>query len=203
MKIMPSGTLKQIIRLDLEEKILNGSAILAAASVFMPWLSGEWLGSDNVVSFSGFSFYTSFLGFAIFLLQLGIVVITVVPLLGGPLLVKRRHKDSIRLLLSIQATILLLATLTVLTHITFDFAKMEVRYGIYIALITSLITLFEITVHYLGHRKMELQEVFHHPEETIDRERMEHMEHKEPLRYVPPPPPPPAPSEPEDHRRYP
>src|SRR3989344_6175126 len=59
--------------LDLEERIINGAALFALISVFFPWMSGEWLGGD-VVTYSGFSSYTSIIGMAIFLLLLAIVL---------------------------------------------------------------------------------------------------------------------------------
>ena len=35
--------------------------LLAAFGVFLPWMSGDWLGGDSV-TYSGFGFYTSYLG---------------------------------------------------------------------------------------------------------------------------------------------
>ena len=67
-----------ILKLELEEQILNGGALIGLIGVFLPWLSGEWLGGD-AITYSGFGFYTSFLGFAVFFLLLFILGITVIP----------------------------------------------------------------------------------------------------------------------------
>jgi hypothetical protein len=193
---MPSRTLSGLLKLDLEEKIINISALLAAICVFFPWLSGDWLNSEAVL-YSGFGFYTSFLGVAIFLMNIAILAITFIPALGGPTLMKRRYKDIARVGLALQSVILILATLTVLTHVTFDFAKMEVRFGIFLTLVSNLVTLFESFIRFFGQRKhADEQEVFHHPQHH------ESLVERKEFMHAPKPPPPPPPPEPEEHRLY-
>ena len=180
--------------LDLEEKILNGAALLALVSVFLPWFSGEWLGEDSV-SYNGFQFFTSFLGFAIFLLHLALLGVTIVPMFGGPSFVKRRNKEILRLALSGQATVLALGALSVLTKVTYDYARMEIRFGVYCAFIGSLVATFYAFWKLQEQRRLENHEVFHHPEEPAA-----HSERHETHLPPPPPPPPPPPLKPEDHR---
>lgn len=192
--MMQSRTRRSLAALDLEEKILNSAALFALVSVFLPWFSGEWLGED-FVSYNGFRFFTAFLGTAIFLLHAALLALTVVPLSGGPALVKKRHRETARLILAAQATILALAALSVLTIVTYDYTRMEIRFGIYCTFIGSLITTFYAFWRMQEQRRMESQEVFHHPE---DRE--PHAERFEPAVPAPPPPPPPPPLKPEDHR---
>ncbi len=179
--------------IDLEEKILNGAAVVGIISVFLPWISGEWLGGDSV-SYSGTNFYTSFLGIIILLMLSFIIVITASPLFGGPVIIRRRYRDVVRLLLSAQATVLVLASLSVLTKITYEFTRMEIRFGIYFALIGCLVATLYSFLKWQEHLKEETQEVFHHPEDTGPVEDV--VESSMPL---PPPPPPPPPLEPEDH----
>lgn len=179
--------------IDLEERILNAAAIVGMASIFFPWISGEWLGGDEV-SYTGTSFYTSFLGVIVFLMLLVIVASTLSPMLGGPIILKRRYKDITRLLLSAQATILVLASLSVLTKITYEFTRMEIRFGIYLTLVGCLVATLYSFLRWQEHRKDEDQEVFHHPEDTGPVEDI--VESGIP---PPPPPPPPPPLEPEEH----
>lgn len=193
---MHSRMLRNLQSLELEERILNAGAVVAAVSVFLPWMSGEWLGGDTL-TFSGFGFYTSFLGFTIFLLNAFLLALTLVPLAGGPILIKKRHRELIRLLLSAEASLLVLACLSVLTKVTFEFSRMEVRFGIYFCLVGNLVTLFEAFLRFLEQRKTSVQELFHHPEDVGP------LDRKETLTSVPPPPPPPPPPAPEEHPLYP
>lgn len=182
--------------LDLEERILNGAALLGAVCVFLPWLTGEWLGED-LISFTGFGSFTSVIGFLIFALLVCTLGLTLVPAFGGPQLVRRRNKEVVRLCLTGQATVLSLAALSVLTKMTYDFPRMEIRFGIYCTFICSLVATFYAFWRLQEQRKNEVHEVFHHPDASATVE-----DHGEPTN-LPPPPPPPPPLEPEDYRTHP
>ncbi|MDD5623277.1 MAG: hypothetical protein PHI23_01040 [Candidatus Peribacteraceae bacterium] len=197
---MASNFLRKIIGLELEEKILNVGALIGLVGVFLPWIGGERLGGLNT-SYSGFGFYTSFIGIVVFLLLLALLLITIVPLTGGPILLRKRHREVARLCLAGAAVILILAALSVLTKVTFEFSRMEVRFGIYVSLIGSLITLLYAFLRFQEQRRNQVQEIFHHPDEEVtppkkEKEAAESFE-------APPPPPPPPPLEPEEHRLYP
>lgn len=193
---MPSRFLRTIQTLELEERILNAGAIVAALSVFLPWMSGEWLGGDPV-TYTGFGFYTSFLGLAIFLINAFVIVMTLVPLAGGPVIIRKRYREALRLFLSSQACVLILAALSVLTKVTFEFSRVEVRFGIYFCLVGNLVTLFEAVLRFLEQRRSSGQELFHHPEDHESP-----ADRKESLSAPPPPPPPPPPAA-EEHPLYP
>lgn len=189
-----SRTRRALTTLDLEERILNGASLFALISVFMPWFSGEWLGED-FVSYNGFRFFTAFLGSAIFALHLALLAITVVPLLGGPVIVKRRLREFTRLILASQAMILSLAALSVLTTVTYDYTRMEIRFGIYCTFIGSLITAFYAFWRYQEQQRRESHETFRHPEDSE-----QETNRAEPAMFAPPAPPPPPPLQPEEHR---
>jgi hypothetical protein len=203
---MSSRFLRNLSALDVEEKILNGSAAIAMLCVFFPWMSGEWLRSDTVgnsgynfqTSFSGFEFFTSFLGLTIFLLQAFIIAITLVPLVGGPVIVRKRYRELVRTSVATITTVLVLAALSVLTKVTFEFSRMEMRFGIYLTLIASIVTLIYAVLRLLEQKRTEVQELFHHPEDSARPDTRE-----EPVGPPPPPPPPPPALEPEEHRLYP
>ena len=196
LKTMSSRALRHLLNLELEEQILNGGLLVAMVGIFCPWISGEWLGGDTI-TYSGFGFYTSFIGLLIFLLLLATLLMTVVPIAGGPVLIRKRHREPLRLALVAQSTILVLAALSVLMKVTFEFSRMEVRFGIYVSLIGSLVALFSSFLRFQEQRKSHVQELFHHPEDVSVSER------KETVVPPPPPPPPPAAPAPEEHRLYP
>ncbi len=192
---MSSHFFRRVTSLDLEEKILNTGAIVALLAFFFPWFGGEWLGGDSV-TYSAFSFYVSFLGLAAFILLLSVLLITLIPLTGGPVLVRKRYRETARLIACSQATVLILASLSVLTKVTFEFSRMEVRFGIYLALIGSLVATLYAFMRVQEQRRQQVQELFHHPDDPAISKELEGSS------KPPPPPPPPAPA-PEEHRIYP
>lgn len=148
--------------LALEDRILNGGALIGLFGVFLPWISGDWLGGVTV-SYAGVSFFTSFLGIGVFLCHLAILLMTFVPLSGGPVLIPRGWEDTVRLCLASQAVILVLSSLSVLTKVTFEFSRMEVRFGVYVTLVGSFVAMLYAFVKLQERRKQEVQAFFHHP----------------------------------------
>ncbi|MBU0458051.1 hypothetical protein KJ652_03830 [Patescibacteria group bacterium] len=187
---MALSALRRLRYLDLEERILNGAAFLAVISVFMPWTSGYMLGSDSV-SYSGLGFYTSFLGISVLLLNIFVLLITLVPLFGGTNLIKKRNKDSVRLFCSIQSTVLVLAALSVLMRVSFNFSRMEIRFGINMALISCIVVAFYSYLRIQEQKKTNVEEIFHQasrPDRITNK-----IDHQPPVAV-------PAPPEPEEHR---
>ena len=181
---MSSTIVRKYVALSLEEKILNSGAFIAVVSIFLPWIGGEWLGGKNV-TYSGLGFFTSFIGLSILLVHIYILLITFVPLTGGPALVKRRNKDGIRLFATMLTALLTVAAWSVLTKFTFEF-RLEINYGLYGTLIGSLISTLYAFLLFQEHRRGMVKEFFHQdaPRDDIS---------------VPVPPT----NEPEDHRMYP
>lgn len=189
-----ASRLQRILQsLDLEERILNGAALFALIALFFPWLSGEWIGGETV-HYTGLNFYTSFIGMIIFLLLLFLLALTAIPLLGGPIILKKRQKEMTRLCVASQITILTLASLSVLTEVTYEFSRIEIRFGIYSTLVGSLIaTLYSFLKWQECHRQ-ETHDLFRHPEDPTPP-----SERQETTNPLPPPPPPPPPLPPEEH----
>ncbi len=179
--------------LDLEERILNAATGISLVCLFFPWLSGQFLGGDPV-SYSGLEFYVSYIGFFLLILQVGILAITFLPLFGGPQLVQRRWKATTRLCMAAAVVILILASLSVLARVTYEFRGLEIRYGVYFSLIGALIALLYAFLQWQEERRRDVQGVFHHPEDHHSTPAPEL-----PRTQPPPPPPPPPPLEPEDH----
>lgn len=201
LRAMARTFLRKVAALELEEKILNAGALVALAGVLFPWVGGEWLGGESV-TYAGFRFYTGFLGIGVFLLELFVLLITVIPLTGGPFLVRRNHRETVRLLATGEATILILASLSVLTKTTLEFARMELRFGIYLSLIGSLVALLYAFLRYQEQKRKEVHELFHHPEDAPQPEPAPKRAVQTAIPSVPAndmPPPPRIDSEPEEH----
>ena len=195
MSPMAMPFIQRIRSLELEEQILDIGAFVALIGVFLPWIGGQILGGENV-TYAGFGFYTAFIGIAIALLHLFILLITIIPITGGPVLIRKRYRELVRFICSIQATILVLAALSVLTKVTLAFSRMEIRFGIYVVLIGSLVTVLYSFLRVQEQRRSQVQDIFYHPEQpSVSKTREENYP------KPPAPPPPPAP-EPEDHRIY-
>ncbi len=191
---MTSRIQRLLVTLDLEERILTCACLSAFVSVFFPWLSGQWL-SDEFASYSGVEFFTAWLGVLIALMYAGVLVLTIVPAAGGPVMMKRKHREIARVLLSGQATILTLAALSVLINVTYDYTRMDIRFGVYFAFAGGLVSTFYACWKFQEFRKGESHEAFRHPEDMQVVE-----ERRETMTPPPPPPLPPEPSQPEDHR---
>ncbi|MBU0767145.1 hypothetical protein KKF55_05215 [Patescibacteria group bacterium] len=194
---MAASFFRRIRSLDLEEQILNGGALLALIGVFLPWTGGFMLGSD-AISHSGFGFYTSFIGIAIFLVNLFVILITLIPLSGGPSLIRRHNKEHIRLFCGLQSTILTLAALSVITKVTLQFSRMEIRFGIIVTLIGGIAVILESFLRMQEERKSEVHDFFHHTEEKEPQESRSFSGTTHP-----PPLPPPPPPNLEEHRIHP
>jgi hypothetical protein len=179
--------------LDLEDRILTTASAIGIVGVFCPWISGEWL-SDDPVSHSGFEFFTAYLGTCIALMLLGVLIITIIPAGGGPMLMKRKSREILRLVFSAQSALLTLASLTVLVNVTYEYTRMDIRFGIYITLAGTILGTFYSYWKLREYIRNAPQESFHHPEEPVAIE-----ERREPI-SAPPPPPPPPPLSPEEHR---
>ncbi|MBT7337847.1 hypothetical protein HN801_04020 [Candidatus Peregrinibacteria bacterium] len=183
---MPSRNIVgRILALELEEKILNGAALVAFISVFLPWVGGEWLGGKTV-TFNGLGFFTSFIGLTILLIMTFILLITIIPITGGPTLIKKKNKDYARLLASILATVLTIAIWSVLTKCTFEFSRLQIHMGLYGTLMGSIVCSLYSFLKIQDGRKSEVKDIFLH--------------HDQPETHVSPQAP--AQGQPEDHRKY-
>jgi hypothetical protein len=192
---MAAHLLRKISSLELEEQILNGGSLVTIVGIFLPWMGGEWLGGENV-TYSGLGFYTSFIGLFALLLQFFIVAITAAPLLGGFVIVRKRHREVVRLCATALCSAMVLAALSVLAKVTFEFSRMEIRFGIYVTIVGSLVATLYAFLRYQEQKRGLVQELFHHPEDAPAP-----PERNEAVSVPPPPPPPPAPS-PEEHRLF-
>ncbi|MEK7137057.1 MAG: hypothetical protein AAB853_02115 [Patescibacteria group bacterium] len=191
---MSRSLLRALRNLEIEEKILNIGCFVALVGVFMPWFGGQWFGEAKV--WTGFQFYTSFVGLLLFLAHLFTLSLTILPLLGYHL-VRPSLRDLLRLVIGLESVFMIIVVLSILTNISFDFSQLEIRFGVYLTLVGSIIVSLYAFLRIQQQRKQQVQELFHHPEEPPRRLQ---TEREEPVRESPPPPPPspPPPPPPED-----
>lgn len=166
---------------------------MALIGVFVPWFGGEWFGEP--ASWSGFQFYTSFIGLLIFLGHVFILSLTLLPLLGYQI-VRPTLRDLLRLIVSLECVLLTIVAWSVLTNISFDRSQMQIRFGIYLTLVGSIITALYAFLRREQRKKRALQELFHHPEETAPSSESPDIKRIARDHHLPPPPPPGEPEEP-------
>ncbi|MBI2523796.1 hypothetical protein HYW11_01070 [Candidatus Peregrinibacteria bacterium] len=155
--------LRKIAGMEPAERLLNGGAVVGILGVFLPWISGEWLGGEPL-RYTGFQSYTAMHGISILALNVFILAMTAIPLAGGPQIVTKQRKNALRLLASSQAVILTLLALSVLTSITFEFSRMGIRFGIYVSLLGNLLTAFEAFYKWQEQQEQQLRSFFHYEE---------------------------------------
>jgi len=197
-----SNFIRSLKRLEIEEKILNIGSAFALIGVFMPWFGGEWFG--EVTTWSGLGFYTSFAGLLIFLSHAFVLSLTILPLLGYQI-IKSSSRDMIRMIVGLECVLLVIIVWSVLTNIAFDRAQMEIRFGLYLSLVGSIIVSLYAFLKLQQQKKRNVQEFFHHPEdENTDISQIEGEGSKdEPVdTKLPPPPPPPPPPLPEEPKLF-
>lgn len=182
--------------LDLEERILNGATLASLVFLFFPWLSGELAGREEV-SYSGLESYVSYIGTTILLLQIVILLMTILPIVRAPVMIKREWRATMRLWFAIQAAVLILAALSVLTRVTYEFRGLSIRYGVYFALVCALISALYAFLQWQEERRREVQDLFHHPEDAGHPAPAQQPDLR--MNSTPPPPPPPPPLKPEEH----
>ncbi len=182
--------LRMLRAMELEEKVLHTGVLVCILGLFVPWIGGQW--SGNVQQWSGFGFYTGFIGHIVLLLQLFILAFTISPLLGGPVLIRKARRNYVRLILSCISSILLVVSFTVLLRLTSQLSGVEIRFGIYFAIIGSAITSLYAFLKYQEEIRSQNQALFLHPDEQASpKPKITAVADSLPEDRPPPPPPPP------------
>ena len=177
----PSTFLRTLRHLEIEEKILNLAALVAVLGVFMPWFGGEWFGEPTV--WTGFQFYTSFVGLLVFLSHIFILLLTVLPMMGHHI-IRPSLRDRIRMLVGLECVLILIIAWSVLTNIAFDRVHMEIRFGIYLSLVGSIIVSLYAFLRVQQQKKQNVQDFFHYGEGPDQKQRSVHQQKLE----IPPSP---------------
>ncbi len=200
ISLMYEKFLRMLRAMELEEKVLHTGVLVCILGLFVPWIGGQW--SGTVQQWSGFGFYTGYIGQVVLLLQLYIFTMTISPLLGGPTLVRKAIRNFVRLILSSLCTILLIMAFTVLLRLTGQLSGAEIRFGIYFAIVGSAIATLYAFLKYQEEQRGLNQAVFLHPDaQTSPKLKVTAVADSLP-EDRPPPPPPPTPPPAEDHHLF-
>ncbi len=183
--------------MELEEKVLHTGVLLCLLGLFVPWAGGVWAGETQ--QWNGFGFYTGFIGHLIVLAELFIVAMTLSPLLDGPVIVRKAARNFVRFLLCVIISILLIGCFTILLRLTSQISGLEVRFGIYLSILGSLLATLYAFLKYDEQCKNEVLQLFYHPDEPQRAKKVDLDLHDEDR---PPPPPPPSPMPAEDHSLF-
>lgn len=190
--------LRGLKSMELEDQILHAGVLVTAVGIFFPWFGDQRFGTSQV--WSGFDYYTGYIGWVVFLLQLFMIVITLSPMLGGPVIVRKSARPNMRFALCSVTVVLLAAAFSVLLKITFEISGADIRMGIYLSLVGSFVALLYAFLRQQQHERSKVHELFHHPDESAVKKRPPTP--AEPDAHAPPPPPPPPPLQPEDHNLF-
>lgn len=191
--------LEKLIRslksMELEEQIYHIAVLMCGFSVLLPWF-----GSHDVTyqSWMGIDFYTGYIGRLVLIIQCFLLTMTILPMLGGPTLIQRSYRPLLRLVLSGMSSLLIIAAFTVLVRVTSEIANTEVRFGVYVSIVSGIIAFLYAYLRYQQYAKLRQQEVFRHPEEKKIIVPQVDTDLSVSLPLPPPPPPPPL----EDHRPF-
>lgn len=193
--------LRMLRAMELEEKILHSGVLVCIFGLFVPWIGGQW--SGTVQQWNGFGSYTGFTGHIVFALQLFIFAITISPLLGGPVLVRKATRNFVRLYLSSLSTVIIIMAFTVLLRLTSQLSGAEIRFGIYVTIVGSVITTLYAFLKYQEQQRSLNHALFLHPDEQATSPKPKVTAVADALpEDRPPPPPPPTPPPAEDHHLY-
>ena len=179
--------------MELEEKVLHIGVVLCLTGLFFPWLN------DSTQQWNGFGYHTGYIGHVTFLLQIVILAVTASPLFGGPIIVRRQNRHSVRLMLSCMALVLLLSAFTVLFRVSNELHGIEIRFGMHLALIGCALTTLYAFLKHQEEKRLQAQALFRHPDEPVIKPKPQASAFSDDR---PPPPPPPAPPPPEEHALF-
>jgi len=179
--------------MEMEDQILHIGVVVCALGILLPWFTEQPYSTTN--TWSGFRYYTAYLGTAVFLMQLIILLTTALPMVGGPVFVRKSSRNYFRLVLSSLSLVLLGSSFTVLLQVTNNVSGTDIRFGLIVSIIGGAVAALYSLLKYQQQLKTQTQELFHHPEESVLRRPHPLREPEEP----PPPPPPPPPLPVEEH----
>lgn len=201
MPPMREKFLKSIRGMELEDKVFHCGLLGTIVGICSPWISG---GSYDGLSMweNGFGFRTGFIGHAVLLSCIFLFFVTFSPALGGPVIVKRSSRATVRFFVSGVMSILLVAAFTILARVTFEISGTDIRFGVYLAGMSSMLSTLYAFLADRDQRLRRVGEAFHHPDQPPAVLRPSYPPEAD-VEAMPPPPPPPPPPPLEHHPAFP
>ncbi len=183
-----------IVSMEFEDQLYHVGVILTMLGVVLPWFEGRLYGQAQQL-WTGFGFYTGYIGLAVFLVQIFLLTLTLSPILGGPSFIRRSRKTLLRLCLSSASLLALLCAFSFLLSFSLEVAGTDMRMGISLSIIGTSFSVLYAALRLHQQRVLETRELFHHPDDALQASFLEEEDEKNKT----PPPPPPSPPSLEDH----
>jgi hypothetical protein len=183
--------LRSLQAMEFEDRVLHSASLISLISLFFPWLSSMKTYENDALSSTGFGFRTGYIGHSIFLLQVFLLLLALIPLFGGPALFQKTQRIFLKFTCSALSTVLLLSCFSILLRVTFEVSNADIRFGIYLSIIGSFVATLYAFLRYEEHQRSSAQELFHHPDEAPLRSQVLPS-----IEDIPDLPPPPVPSPP-------
>jgi|GEM_PF-2296700 len=174
-----------LLRLSAEEKVIGLGGLAVILSVFMPWYTTALL-NNTVETETGFSGDLGVIGFVVFLLTL----VSLGFLLGDHLHIRLPRfgfgKENIILFFSSENAFLLLIEVAIFTKRSLEFTNAEIRFGLYMALIGTILATFAAFAQLNRLQKKEAKAFFDHEPEPLEEATQEPQQEEEAIAEEPP-----------------
>jgi len=143
----------EISRLPFEEQVIGGASLLLSVSCFLPWYFGR--SKNAYINMNGFQSFAFIIGYFVFGLALLNLLYFGYKILKGKEFRLPFVSHHMFMFVGGQSLILLIVALFIYTKQTFEFSQAQVRFGLYLGLISALfVTVF--SYFFLRRSKMEI-----------------------------------------------
>jgi hypothetical protein len=166
------------LRLSPEEKVIGAGTLLVIAGLFMPWYSVATSFDEKNVTQGGFSGDMGVVGFIILIMTILAIIVLTAEYLHINLPRLSYTKEQILFFLMGQSAFLVLLSVAIYTKRSLEFTSAELRFGIYVALIGSIIAAFSAFSQMQKLNKKNVEEFFEHDEEAITEKRCRKGKHE-------------------------
>ncbi len=153
------------LRLSTEEKVLGIGCLTVLIGTFLPWYSVIFSYEDKNILESGFSGHLGVIGFVIFLLTLLSISFLVADHLSIKLPKFGLKKEWIIMFLTGESAFLILLMVAVNVKRSLEYTNAELRFGLYVSLIGSLISAFAAFSQIQKNQKKDVKTFFGQTEE--------------------------------------
>ncbi len=154
---------KNFKTLSFEMRVIFLAHALTVLFCFFPWISVEPL-YDSPYWNSGFFGPSGLVGLCIFLFSLSVVALFVDKLIESNRLKLPVSEHSFFLGVGAQQVLLIILAWSVLISVSRDFEVSEVRFGIFLALLSQIIGLVAAYLHTQKESKQRVRAFFQHPQ---------------------------------------
>jgi hypothetical protein len=156
---------KNFNNLSFEMRVIFLAHALTALFCFLPWISVEPL-YDSPYWNSGFFGPSGLIGLFIFLFSISVVVIFFDKLLETKRIKLPFSEESFFFGVGAQQVLLIVMAWSVLVSVSRDFEVSEIRFGIFVALLSQIIGLVAASLQMKKDRKQRAMDFFQQPPRT-------------------------------------